>query len=86
MACKKFYLENGGEKWPAKLADIVHDLKNPPKDLLDPWGKKYEYKLGKKKLDDGTVVDEWPYVWTERTVNGKVVVYGNKPGPDKDKK
>jgi type II secretory pathway pseudopilin PulG len=80
QACKKYYLENA--KWPAKLADIADLLENGKKALNDPWGKEYKFAIVTKKGEDGTEIQR-PYIWTERTVDGKIKVYGMKPPEEK---
>jgi hypothetical protein len=82
-AVKKYYVEMGGE-WPAKLDDIAKQLENGKKDLIDPWGKEYKFAIVKMKNADGTETER-PYVWTERTVDGKTKVYGMKPPEEKKK-
>ena len=49
-------------------------LRDGEKDLVDPWGKMFQYAVAKD--DKGTLR---PYVWTERTVDGKTTVIGTKP-------
>lgn len=75
-AVKKYYLEHEG--WPAKLDDVSDLLENGKKDLIDPWGEKYRLEIESIKQPDGTTLER-PCVWTERTVDGTVRVYGRKP-------
>jgi hypothetical protein len=82
QACKKYYLENS--KWPDKLEDIANLLESGKKGLIDPWGKEFKFAIGKTKASDGTEVER-PYIWTERTVDGKTKVYGMKPPEEKKK-
>jgi hypothetical protein len=73
-------------KYPEKLTDLLAPpfggasfLRNGPADLVDPWGKTFQYATRKDAQGN-----ERPYVWTERTVNGKTRVIGNKPPPRKE--
>lgn len=75
-AVKTYYVKN--EKWPAKLDDVAELLEGGKKALTDSWGKAYRFEIGEVNQPDGTVIER-PYVWTERVVNGKTEVYGNKP-------
>jgi hypothetical protein len=72
---------NAKGKYPEKLADLITPpfskssyLKNGKDDLIDPWGKEFKYEVTKDK--SGRVRT---YIWTERTVEGKTKVYGEKP-------
>ncbi|HEX4612777.1 MAG TPA: hypothetical protein VH092_31570 [Urbifossiella sp.] len=51
-----------------------------PKAIFDPWGKQYKYDFAAGK--DG---NQTPFVWSEREVNGKTLVYGKKPPEPKKK-
>jgi hypothetical protein len=70
------------KKLPATLDELIAKIaerrKDAEKAAIDPWGKKYQYKLVKDKV----------YVWTERTVDKETRVYGTKPPEEKkeDKK
>jgi len=76
QAFKKYYVDNG--KWPAKLEDIAKNVQDGKKALLDPWGKEYRFKIVNVKTEGGTEVER-PYIWTERTVDGKTKVYSWPP-------
>ncbi|HEV3436464.1 MAG TPA: sigma-70 family RNA polymerase sigma factor [Gemmata sp.] len=80
QAVKKHYVERG--EWPAKLADVASSLENGKKDLVDPWGTEYKFAIMTEKQSDGTAIER-PYVWTERTIDGKIKVYGTKPPEEK---
>ena len=66
-------------KLPATLDELIAKMaekrKDAEKDALDPWGKKYQYKVVKDKV----------YVWTERMEGKETKVYGTKP-PEEEKK
>jgi hypothetical protein len=71
------------EKMPTTLTNLVQPpfggtsfLRNGEKDLLDPWGKMFQYAVVKDEKGELRA-----YVWTERTVDGKTKVIGTKP-PD----
>lgn len=73
-------------KYPDSLNDLLNPpfgkasfLRNGPADLLDPWGKTFQYDI--RKDANG---NQRAYVWTERTVNGKTKVIGTKPPPRKE--
>jgi hypothetical protein len=55
-------------------------LKDGKKDLIDPWGKMFQYAVVKDKQGNFQ-----PYVWTEHKVNGKLKVIGTKPPEPKKK-
>jgi hypothetical protein len=82
VACEAYYVNPSSNNQPPKtLDDLVKPafggpslVRNGAKDLLDPWGKKYQYAVGQDK--DGSMM---AFVWTERIVGGKVKVYGRKP-------
>jgi type II secretory pathway pseudopilin PulG len=76
QAMKKYYVDNG--KWPAKIADVAMHLENGKKDVIDPWGKEYQFKIVNVKTEDGTEVERL-YIWTERIVDGKTKVYSWPP-------
>jgi hypothetical protein len=78
QAVKTYYLKEG--RWPAALGDVAAFLEEGKKGLLSPWGIPYQYTLRER---DGQVVF---FVWTDREVNGKVRVYGNKPPEEKKKR
>lgn len=87
QTCEAYYLNpQSGNMYPAKLADLARPpfgtsfLKNGREDLIDPWGKEYKYKV--VELDSG---EQRPYIWSERVVGGKTLVYGKKP-PEPRKK
>jgi hypothetical protein len=80
-ACEA-YRENpkSGNRYPATLAELVEPpfgggpfLKDPANDLLDPWGNPFKYAL----VTDGTGKPV-PYVWAERTADGKTTLLGAK--------
>ncbi len=71
---------NAGDRYPASLAELVHPpwggssfLNDPEHDLTDAWGNPFRYAvvLG----EDGEAV---PYVWAERTVDGRLKLIGAK--------
>ena len=66
---------------PAKIEQVADFLQNGKKALIDPWGNEYKFAAVKKKLFGDTEVESL-FIWTERTVDGKSKVYGNKP-PEK---
>jgi hypothetical protein len=76
QAMKKYYADNG--KWPAKIADVAMHLENGKKDVIDPWGKEYQFKIVNVKAENGTEVERL-YIWTERIVDGKTKVYSWPP-------
>jgi hypothetical protein len=84
-ACEQYYLNpNSGGTYPKKLEDLIKPpwggssfLANGKDNLLDPWAKAFKYELAK----DAKGFDK-PFIWAERTVNGKTKVIGAKP-PEK---
>ncbi len=78
QAIKKYYGEHG--RWPIQTFDVAANLENGKNDLVDPWGKPYQYVLGEQQ--PGVTR---PYVWAEREVDGKLRVYGSKPPEPKKK-
>jgi len=42
----------------------------------------YKFEVQKEKQSDGSEIER-PYVWTERKVDGKIKVYGQKPPKEK---
>ncbi len=84
-ACESYYLNpNSCNKYPLKLDDLVKPpwggvsfLNDPKKDLIDPWGIRFQYAVAA----DGKG-NQRPFVWTERTVDKKTKVIGKKP-PEK---
>jgi hypothetical protein len=83
LACEAYRANPANAKgvFPASLKDLVTPpfggaayLKNAQADLLDPWGREFRYEV---VTDDKG--GERPYVWTERTADGKTTVYGEKP-------
>jgi hypothetical protein len=88
QACAAYHLTpaNATGDFPSALVDLVKPpfggpsfLKDGAKDLLDPWGKQYKFTVAKDEKGE-----ERAYVWTERTVDGKMKVLGTKP-PEKKK-
>ncbi len=81
-ACQAYYTNpKSGHEYPEKLTDLVKPpwggssfLNDPATDLLDPWGQPFQYE--RRKDSAGA---ERPFVWTERTVDGKTKVIGDKP-------
>lgn len=83
QACEAYKMSpaNQEDEFPSKLDELISPpwggggfLKGGKMGLLDPWGEPFKYALVKGK--DGKPV---PYVWSERTVDGKVKVVGTKP-------
>ena len=75
-ACETYYLNNGGTL-PPQLADLLNPptggplLKNGQNDLLDPWGKAYQYE--QKNHNDGT---QYPYISTTAPDGLTISQYG----------
>jgi hypothetical protein len=95
VGCEAYYINpQSGNQYPLSLRDLlappfggVGFLKNGVEDLLDTWGVPFKYEVGirRAKWVDGTERDsDWPYIWTERKIDGKVRVFGTKP-PEKKK-
>jgi hypothetical protein len=81
-AVKTYYTQN--KAWPSKLTDIVPLLVNGKKELLDPWGKEYQFQI--KEVKEKGETFELPFIWTERTVGKETKVYGKKPPEKKEDK
>ena len=71
---------------PESLISLADPLDGSPayvegkeKAIFDPWGGIYKFTAERDKF--GAVI---PYVWTERFVGGKTLVYGQKPPEKKD--
>jgi hypothetical protein len=81
-ACEAYRANpQSGNALPRALNDLAAPpfggasfLRNGAADLLDPWGQPYKYKV--VPAQNGFPL---PYIWTERTVNGKTRVIGTKP-------
>ena len=81
IGCEMYYEHpKSGGKYPEKLADLIHPpfgdgpfVEDHSSDLIDPWGNPYKYALVQN--ENG----KWePYVWAERTVDGKTTLLGAK--------
>ena len=67
-----------GAKYPAALTDLIHSpfgggpfALGSEDSCKDPWGNPYKYALVRNEKG------EWePYVWAQRTVNGKTTLLG----------
>jgi hypothetical protein len=87
-ACEAYHAspQNKTGAHPTILPELVKPpfggssfLRNGEKDLVDPWGKMFQYAVAKDEKGNLR-----PYVWTERTVDGKTTVIGTKtPEPKK---
>jgi hypothetical protein len=75
-----YHLNN--EKWPNSLADLGSLLKAEKKELIDPWGKEYQFKIVTSQNQSGRAADVI-YVWTERVVGDEKKVLGEKPPEEK---
>jgi hypothetical protein len=84
QACLAFKIspaDGMGKQFPTVLLELAKPpngrtsyLKNGEKDLIDPWGKTFQYAVAKDEKGELQA-----YVWTERTVGGKTKVIGTKP-------
>lgn len=83
FACEAYqnHPQNKTGEYPAKLAELVKPpfggpsfLRNGKDDLIDPWGNAFQYAVEKNKKGELKV-----FVWTERTVDGKPMVVGERP-------
>ncbi len=75
-----YHLNN--EKWPKSLADLGSLLKAEKKELIDPWGKEYQFKIVASP-DPSRRGTDVIYVWTERVVGDETKVIGEKPPEEK---
>lgn len=81
LACEAYHeTPKSGKKYPAKLADLHTPpfsggsfLRNGEDDLIDPWGNPFKYAV----VPDAKGEPEL-YVWSERTVEGKLTLIGWK--------
>jgi len=79
-ACRAYYQHSPDKKYPAKLTDLLKPpgdigplVHNPDEAFLDAWGQPFRYALVPN--EDGELE---PYVWTERTRNGRTKLIGAK--------
>jgi hypothetical protein len=68
-------LKSPNDSYPVKLADVLPFLDN--KDITDAWGNPFHYALVANAAGELE-----PYVWAERTHNGKVTLHGAKRTAD----
>lgn len=89
LACEAYALNpaNKAGTHPTILLELVKPpfggasyLRDGEKDLVDPWDKMFQYAVAKDEKGNLR-----PYVWTERTVDGKTTVIGTKPPEPKKK-
>jgi hypothetical protein len=93
-ACEAYYAHPKSKKtYPDQLANLLTPpfggssfLKNGTEDLIDPWGGPFQLGIDttRAKVNGKDVEVQRPYVWAERTIDGKVRVFGTKP-PEKKK-
>ena len=76
---QEYYRSKG--MWPRKLETSVH-YQWRETDLIDPWGKEYQFKVVKIKGQSGGGTEK-VYVWTERLVGSETKVFGAKPPVEK---
>jgi hypothetical protein len=90
QACEayQFNPQNDTKAPPTILLELVKPpfggasfLRNGEKDLVDPWGKMFQYAVAKDEKGNLRA-----YIWTERTVDGKTTVIGMKLPEPKPKK
>lgn len=81
QACQTYYLNpNSNNSYPAALQDLLNPpwggslLKNGQQDLVDPWGKPYQYEI--RTLNDNT---QAPLVHTTSPDNIQITQYGIGP-------
>ncbi len=86
-ACEAYYVYPlSGNTYPRTFDDLLKpsfggaSFLRDPTDIIDPWGKQYKYQIVPQA--DGTPA---PYIWSEREVGGKTLVYGKKPPEPKKK-
>jgi hypothetical protein len=85
LACQAYRKDpKSGQAYPATLADLLHPpsggepiLYEGANELVDCWGRPLKYALVPN--DHG---EPEPYVWAERTVNGKTTLIGAKGTAD----
>lgn len=86
-ACEAYYANpRSRNTYPTNLQDLLSPpfggssfLKNNT-DLFDPWGVPFQYEVGKirGKVNGTDAEIDWPYVWTERKIDGRVRLFGTK--------
>ena len=81
QALEAYRLHPNAQAYPAKLEDLLAPpwggaayIQGGKAALTDPWGQPYKYGTGKNERGNPAA-----YVWSERTVDGKVRVVGVKP-------
>lgn len=89
LACEAYAVNpaNTTATYPTILLELVKPpfggasyLRDGEKDLVDPWGKMFQYAVAKDEKGNLRA-----YVWTERTADGKTTVIGTKPPEPKKK-
>lgn len=87
QACEAYYLVPGSKNtYPKSLDDLVKPsfggapFVRDAKDLIDPWGKQFSYRVAPNAKGE-----DRPHVWSERVVGGKTKVVGTKPPEPKKK-
>src|SRR5262245_7045186 len=83
QACEAYQVNpaNKTQTYPTILPELVKPpwggfpyLRDGEKDLLDPWGRRFNYAVAKDEKGNLQA-----YVWTERTVIDRTKVIGMKP-------
>ena len=83
QGCMVYHFKNG--KWPATLDELADTIERGDKVLIDPWGSKYKFTLGRTEEADKSQIER-PYIWSERTLNGFPRICGNRPPVNKKTK
>lgn len=78
-SAQSYYAHRG--EWPRTAAELGSLLKEGDREMLDPWGMPYQYKVVRTRDALGQEIDK-AYIWTERVVGDVAKIYGAKP-PEK---